>query len=956
MSAHSSPFHSCLRPQRRWVDGMQHLLAWCVGLVLCLASSVMAQPVKGLVYKDFLPLGSGASVPLPEGAWQLNHIGLFNGIKVNEVYTLRNQQVDAKVPFLVVRQSTSPGVWPNTNCASKNSSSFMVNEHGTLSSQLLNKCSRVFAISNFDTWKGMSGFSENDKKWWAESVPGLVDPEGPPRRNIFQVEFTVQQHNGKRLRLDAFVLPPKVLDRDLMAIQMREGFMSTGMQTEYDILAAWNSIYIDSIHQSYFNKKPHPIMSLAYSVKSRGQTQSASATSNSPTPTLAASNTDAQASQKAQDRGTGDVLRQTAVNAAMANPAPASASLTQPVKGAVYKDFLPLGAGASVPLPEGSWLATQHTSTPRQGWGWENYTFKNLRANAQVPYLVVRQAVGALKWGNNICQSKNAHAFMVSEHGTLSSQIINKCSRYFAIDNFESWKSMSATTSSKSHSESWMEVVKGLGDASSPPMASLLLAEMRVTHFNGHGVHIEAFILPPESATAVRFRDDFKEGRKRPEQEILAAWAANYIESIQQSYFNKKPQPIMALAYPVNAVAQSPVPSADSKQALATTVSDDEALEKSHERRTQELLREMESTPRQVTKPSAISVTTTPVAPVKPPSPAGMANLTTVIKTEALATPSKPLSQPAPSLVAVSDATAQLRLDQERKAMDEEKRTMAQQLAVMTQMLAKLQQESAAAAAAAKAKEQQAAAPEPAAQPSQPVTFANRKALVIGNDLYSHVPKLTNAGADADAMARSLEFVGYKVFKHLNLSEKRFKQAVRDFRQQLNAGDEVLFFYAGHGVQLGNANYLLPIDVQGEHEDQVKDDAILLQKVLDDLDDKKTKFALAVIDACRDNPFKGKGRAIGGRGLAPTSAATGQMIMFSAGSGQQALDRLGDNDKEKNGLFTRIFVKEMVKPGLSVDRVLRNVRTEVVRLARSVGHEQTPALYDQAIGEFYFRQ
>jgi hypothetical protein len=49
-------------------------------------------------------------------------------------------------------------------------------------------------------------------------------------------------------------------------------------------------------------------------------------------------------------------------------------------------------------------------------------------------------------------------------------------------------------------------------------------------------------------------------------------------------------------------------------------------------------------------------------------------------------------------------------------------------------------------------------------------------------------------------------------------------------------------------------------------------------------------------------------------------------------------------------------VKEMMKPGVSVDRVLRNVRTEVVRLAKSVGHEQIPALYDQAIGEFYFKQ
>jgi hypothetical protein len=355
--------------------------------------------------------------------------------------------------------------------------------------------------------------------------------------------------------------------------------------------------------------------------------------------------------------------------------------------------------------------------------------------------------------------------------------------------------------------------------------------------------------------------------------------------------------------------------------------------------------------------PSTAPTVATPppvvVAATTRPEPA---KATPVVPTPASAARVEPTPVAAPAPVAVADNSAQLKLEQERRAMDEEKRKMAQQLEAMTQMLAKLQQENAAAAAAAKAKEVAAATPEPPAKPREPVTYANRKALVIGNDLYTHVPKLNNAGADADAMAKSLEAVGYKVFKHLNLDEKRFKQAIRDFRQNLSGGDEVLFFYAGHGVQLGNANYLLPTDVQGDQEDQVKDDAILLQKVLDDLEEKKTKFALAVIDACRDNPFKSKGRAIGGRGLAPTSAATGQMIMFSAGSGQQALDRLGDNDKEKNGLFTRIFVKEMIKPGLSVDRVLRNVRNEVVRLARSVGHEQTPALYDQAIGEFYFRQ
>ena len=120
--------------------------------------------------------------------------------------------------------------------------------------------------------------------------------------------------------------------------------------------------------------------------------------------------------------------------------------------------------------------------------------------------------------------------------------------------------------------------------------------------------------------------------------------------------------------------------------------------------------------------------------------------------------------------------------------------------------------------------------------------------------------------------------------------------------------------------------------------------------------ERKARFTLAMIDACRDNPFKGMGRNIGGRGLAPTTAATGQMVIFSAGAGQQALDKLGPADKSRNGLFTRIFLKEMQKPGISVDKVVRNVRAEVVELAKSVGHEQVPAIYDQVVGEFYFKK
>lgn len=229
-----------------------------------------------------------------------------------------------------------------------------------------------------------------------------------------------------------------------------------------------------------------------------------------------------------------------------------------------------------------------------------------------------------------------------------------------------------------------------------------------------------------------------------------------------------------------------------------------------------------------------------------------------------------------------------------------------------------------------------------------------RKALVIGNDKYQHLPPLLNARQDAAAIAKSLTQLGYTVSLYQDLNDKSFKQALREFRGSLEGNEEVLFFFAGHGVQLGATNYLITTDTRGANEDQVKDEAIDLQRVLDDLKTKNPKFALAIIDACRENPFKQSGRAIGGRGLAPTTAATGQMIMFSAGAGQQALDKLGNADHEKNGVFTRVLLKEMVKPGVPVDRVLRNVRSEVVRLSKTVGHEQTPALYDQSVGDYYF--
>ncbi len=232
---------------------------------------------------------------------------------------------------------------------------------------------------------------------------------------------------------------------------------------------------------------------------------------------------------------------------------------------------------------------------------------------------------------------------------------------------------------------------------------------------------------------------------------------------------------------------------------------------------------------------------------------------------------------------------------------------------------------------------------------------ARRLALVVGNDSYKNVAPLQNARSDAKAVAAALQGLGFEVTLKQDLTLNALKGALRDFRSHVGGGDEVIFYFSGHGVQFEGTNYLVPIDIVAESEAQVADDAVPLQRVLDDLRDQKARFSLAIVDACRDNPFKGQGRAIGGRGLAPVTAANGQMVLYSAGAGQAALDKLGPNDADPNGVFTRVLIKEMQKPGVPVDRMLKVVRDEVVRLAKSASHEQVPALYDQTIGEFYFR-
>ena len=232
---------------------------------------------------------------------------------------------------------------------------------------------------------------------------------------------------------------------------------------------------------------------------------------------------------------------------------------------------------------------------------------------------------------------------------------------------------------------------------------------------------------------------------------------------------------------------------------------------------------------------------------------------------------------------------------------------------------------------------------------------AARQALVIGNDNYTSVSKLQKAGNDATAMARELKAAGFAVQLHRDLNYRGMVRTVETFTAGIKGGDEVVVFFAGHGVQIKNGAYLLPTDIEATTESEVEKTSYELNALTEKLSDAKAAFSLVMVDACRDNPLKAKGRSVGNtRGLSAIEPPKGQMVVYSASKGQQALDRLSDKDANPTSVFTREFIARMKRPGVRIEDLVREVQDAVEALAGTVQHEQRPALYNEARGNFYF--
>jgi Caspase domain len=239
---------------------------------------------------------------------------------------------------------------------------------------------------------------------------------------------------------------------------------------------------------------------------------------------------------------------------------------------------------------------------------------------------------------------------------------------------------------------------------------------------------------------------------------------------------------------------------------------------------------------------------------------------------------------------------------------------------------------------------------------SPPALAQKRVALLVGNNAYQNVPVLKTAINDARALGDALRKLNFSVVVAENQSRQAMSESLLAFDKAIEPGDTALFFFAGHGFEIHGENFLVPTDVPtvGEgQEELLRDAAYPAERIIERLQAHGARTTVLVLDACRANPFERHGgRGLNGAaGLAPMTPAEGVFVLFSAGAKQVALDRLSGRDSDPNSVFSRNLIHELQEPGLTLVQIAKRTQMDVKQMAATVGRDQTPAYYDQIIGE-----
>lgn len=232
-----------------------------------------------------------------------------------------------------------------------------------------------------------------------------------------------------------------------------------------------------------------------------------------------------------------------------------------------------------------------------------------------------------------------------------------------------------------------------------------------------------------------------------------------------------------------------------------------------------------------------------------------------------------------------------------------------------------------------------------------------RAAFVVGNSNYRSIATLANPSRDALAVAEALERVGFEVTRVIDGDRQTMAGELRRFAQRSRGSDIVLFYYAGHGVQINGENYLLPVSIEVTETESVLEQSISINEVRERLSEADPGLTLFMLDSCRNNPFGPMAARSGGetgtplvigQGMARMSGAAGLLIAYATQPGGVALDGIGLHSP-----FTAALLRHIEAPGLEIRLLLGRVREDVVA---NTGGNQVPWVEEAVLGEFYFSE
>jgi uncharacterized caspase-like protein len=234
--------------------------------------------------------------------------------------------------------------------------------------------------------------------------------------------------------------------------------------------------------------------------------------------------------------------------------------------------------------------------------------------------------------------------------------------------------------------------------------------------------------------------------------------------------------------------------------------------------------------------------------------------------------------------------------------------------------------------------------------PVSPASAERRIALVVGNAGYQNITPLANAKNDATLVAETLRGVGFTLIggaAQVNLDKPAFDKAIQTFGNQLIGADVALFYYAGHRIQIRGSPYLVPVSANPVREADVDFQMVDVALILRQMEGSGTKLNLVILDACRNNPFGGRGLRSTESGLAQIRAPEGTLLSYATQPGNVAVDGAGSNSP-----YTSALAETIRKPGLDVFQTFNQVGLLV---KRTTGGAQQPWVSSSPIdGSFYF--